>query len=207
MTPEPGPRPAPRPPADFDRREVPLLEVSEGTILYRIHRRSLGALFYHRDADPARLQRWDAPDASYGVCYLAFEDHIAFVETMLRDLTLDAVSEEDLDLRSLALIEVTKPLRLARMCNEHLWPMGADESSVQGSYDVTWDWSAAIHAHSVGADGICYRARHDASGYAVALFERARRQVRMLSSTGLTNPALASSVARWLDRYKVGLAS
>lgn len=200
------PGPPPRPPADIDQRPLPLHEVQAGTTLYRIHRTRFDPLYFGRQSDPARRQRWDSPDASYGVCYLAFQPYIAFAETLLRDVSLDAVHEDDVKVRSLALVEVDAPLRLVHMSGEHLRPLGADASVVQGSYDVTWEWSAALHAHPEVPDGIRYRARHDDSGLSIALFERAASAVRARTSVRLSDPAFAADLAGWLDRYKVGWA-
>lgn len=201
------PGPPPRPPADLGQRSLPLHDVAAGTPLYRIHRTRLDPLYFGREPDPARRQRWDAPDASYGVCYVAFESHTSFVETLLRDLSLDTVHQDDLKVRSLALLEVRAPLRLVEMNDQHLRPLGADGSVVQGSYDITWEWSAALHAHRERPDGIRYRARHDDSGFSMALFERARDEVRCLDSIPLSDPSLAAELARWLDRYNVGLTT
>jgi hypothetical protein len=176
-------------------------------MLYRIHRTALDPLHFGRALDSARRQRRDSPDASCGVCYLAFEGHIAFVETMLRDLDLDTVYQDDLAVRSLALVEVREPVRLVELHDQHLRPLGADASVVQGSYDVTWEWSAALHSHPNAPDGVQYRARHDDSGFSVALFERGNGKVRVLGSTTLLDPSLAPELAGWLDRYGVGLTT
>jgi hypothetical protein len=78
---------------------------------------------------------------------------------------------------------------------------------VQGPYAATWEWSAAFHAHPDAPDGIRYRARHDDSGFSVALFDRARDRVEPTSPVDLLDPAFAPELARWLDRYEVGLTS
>jgi hypothetical protein len=181
--------------------------VGAGTILSRIHRSHQAPLYFGRESNPERRQRWDASDASYGVCYMAQEGHIAFAETLLRDLDLEAVQERELAIRSLARLHVRAPLRLVAMHGQALRGLGADASVVQGPYDVTWAWSAALHAHPDAPDGICYRARHDDSGFSIALFERAGDRVEHLDSTGLLAPAHARELARWLDRYSVGLTS
>jgi hypothetical protein len=201
------PGPPPRPPADLAQRSLPLHTVPSATTLYRLHRTGLNALYFGRETDPARRQRWDSPNASYGVCYLAVESHIAFVETLLRDLDLDTVHQDDLEVRSLALVEAREPLRLVEMNDQHLRPLGADASVVQGSYDVTWNWSAEFHAHREAPDGIRYRARHDDSGFSVALFERASQKVHLLDSTPLVDRSLATELAGWPDRYNVGLTT
>lgn len=199
--------PPPLPPANLPRRTLAISSVGAGTILYRIHRSHQAPLYFGRESDPDRRQRWDAPDASYGVCYMAQESHIAFAETLLRDLELDAVQEAELAIRSLARLHVRTPMRLAAMHGKALRRLGADASVVQGPYDVTWLWSAAFQAHPDTPDGICYRTRHYDSGFSIALFERARDKVEHLDSVELLAPAHARELARWLDRYDVGVTS
>lgn len=201
------PGPPPRPPADLHARKLPLHEAPAGTLLYRIHRTRLAPLHFGRQHDPARRQRWDSPDAGYGVCYLAFEGHVCFAETLLRELELDTVHQDDLGVRSLARVELRAPLRLVEMNGEHLRRLGADASVVHGSYDTTWEWSAALHAHPEQPDGVRYRASHDDSGFSVALFGRAADRVHCTASTPLADPSLASELARWLDRYDIGLTA
>jgi len=201
----PGPPPAP--PADFGRRTLDTARLAAGVVLYRIHRSHHAPLYFARADDPTLRQRWDSPDASYGVCYMAEEAHIAFAETLLRDLTLDALPESELEVRSLARLRVRKPLRVVAMHGKPLRAQGADASVVQGPYPTAWTWSAAFHAHPDRPDGIRCRARHDDSGFSVALFERARDKVEHLDSVELLDPRLGRELAGWLDRYEVGLTS
>lgn len=197
----------PSPPADLAQRRLKTTTVPKGVVLHRIHRSHHAPLYFGRKNDPDYRQRWDAPDASYGVCYMAEDSHIAFAETLLRDLTLGAVPESELRVRSLARLRLRAPLRLVAMHGRALRSHGADASVVHGPYPTTWAWSAAFHAHPSHVDGICYRARHDDSGFGVALFERAREKVEPLESIELLDPTFARELARWLDRYEVGLTS
>jgi hypothetical protein len=201
------PGPPPRPPADLDRRALPLYEVRAGTVLYRMHRRRLGALFFGPRTDLNDRGRWDAPDDSFGICYLAEAAHTAFAETMLRELDRDQVSEVgDLAPRSLARLVVEQPLRLARMHGAGLRRMKATAAVVQGPYEITWEWSRAIHGHPEGVAGISYRARHDDDGLSIALFQREESALRSLDSTPLLDPSLAADLGAWLDRYDIGLS-
>jgi hypothetical protein len=201
------PGPTPTPPADIAERTLKIESVGAGAVLHRIHRSHRAPLHFGRDSDPDRRQRWDSPDAGYGVCYMAKEGHIAFTETLLRDLTLDAIPEAELEVRSLARLRVRSALRLVAMHGNALRVHGADASVVQGPYPVTWEWSAAFHAHPSAPDGICYRARHDDSGFSIALFEGAQSKVEHASSVELLDPVLARDLAQWLDLYEVGLTS
>lgn len=201
----PGP---PRlPPGDLVRRPLPLVPVAAGTTLFRIHRTGLGALHFGREADAAARQRWDAPDAGYGVCYLATAGHVAFAETLLRDLAIEAIPEDELRRRSLAEIETARPLRLVNLANEGLRRLRATASVVHGSYDVTWAWSAALHAHPDAPDGIRYRARHDDADFAVALFDRAADAVRERGTRELLSAEVLPLLGGWLDRYDMGIGS
>lgn len=91
---------------------------------------------------------------------MARAGHIAFAETLLRDLTLGVVHEAELAIRSLTLLRVLAPLRLVTMHGRALRADGADASVVHGPYTTTWAWSSAIHDHPGAPDGIYYRARH-----------------------------------------------
>lgn len=138
---------------------------------------------------------------------MAEEDHIAFVETLLRDLSLRDVSEAELAVRSLARIRVVSPLRLVAMHGKSLHAHGADAAVVQAPYPNAWEWSRAFHRHPSAPDGIYYRARHDDSGFSIALFERAAAKVAEVESTELLVPGFAGTLAEWLDRYDLGLSS
>lgn len=201
------PGPPPSPPANLARRTLRIHPLAAGVILRRVHRTRHAPLHFGRESDPGRRQRWDAPDASYGVCHIAEEGHIAFVEALLRDLTLDAIPEAELRIRSLARLRVRAPLRLVAMHGGGLRAHGADASVVQGPYRLTCEWSAALHAHPDAPDGIGYRARHDDSGLSLALFDRAHGKVEHVDSVELLDPIFAPELARWLDRYGVGLTS
>ena len=207
MSRRPPPGPPPSPPADLARRTLQIASLNAGVVLHRIHRSHHPPLYFGRESDPDRRQRWASPDASYGVCYMAAEGHIAFAETLLRDLTLDVIPEAELQVRSMARLRVRAAIRLVAMHGKALRAHGADASLVQGPYPVTWAWSAAFHAHPDAPDGICYRARHDDSGFSLALFERAQGKVEHLDSVHLLDPKSAHEVARWLDRYEMGLTS
>jgi hypothetical protein len=207
VNPPAAPGPPPTPPTGFGERKLKIASVDAGGVLSRIHRSHHAPLFFGRDRVPECRQRWDAPDASYGVCYMAEEGHIAFAETLLRDMTLDAIPEAELKVRSLARLRIRAPLRLVAMHGAALRAHGADASVVQGPYPITWEWSAAFHSHPSAPDGICYRARHDDSGFSIALFERAQDKVEHTGSIELLDPKLARVVAQWLDRYEVGLTS
>ena len=201
------PGPAPLPPPDLAHRTLPEVSIPAGSVFFRIHRSAHAPLYFGPRPSLHERMRWDAPDDSYGVCYFAAQDHGAFAETMLRDLSLDSVSAADLALRSLATIDVVEPIDLVQLHGHGLRSVGATAAVVHGSYDVTWAWSAALHAHPRSIDGVRYRARHDDSGFSIALFDRARAKVRTARSASLMVSSFAPTLARWLDRYGLGLVT
>ena len=200
------PGPIPLPPGDFDRRALAIRELPAETVLYRIHRTRVDVLHFGPRTNLAARGRWDAPDDSYGVCYLAEKGHTAFAETLLRELDREEISESgDLAPRSLAQVRVNRPLLVAWMHGPGLRRLKANASVVQGPYDTAGAWSHATHSHPRRVDGIRYQARHDDDDLSIALFERAHDAVTVLGSTSLLELALAAEVGSWLDRYGIGL--
>jgi hypothetical protein len=196
----------PRPPANLGQRELTLREIPARTVLYRIHRTNVGALYYGPRTDPEERGRWDAPDDCFGVCYLAERGHTAFAETLLRELDREELSEKgDLRPSSLARIRVQRPLVLARMHGSGPRRVKATAAVVHGPYEITWAWSKAIQAHPSQVDGIGYRARHDDDDLSIALFDRAADAIVVTDSLPLLDPALAAELGSWLDLYGIGL--
>src|SRR5262245_34466205 len=103
------PEPGPFPPADFERRELPIETIPAGSHLFRLHRTDLGPLFFGSTGD----NRFDDPTGRYGVCYLARTLEGAFAETCLRAVGSRLVAFSFLEARSCSEIEVTADLRLA----------------------------------------------------------------------------------------------
>jgi hypothetical protein len=178
-----------------------------GTILYRIHRTGLGAMYFGRTPDPDERQRWDSPDASYGVWYAGEPDYVAFAETLLRDVTLTSIPQDALTSRSFTEVRVSRDLTMVNFADAALFPLGADASAADAEYRVTGAWSAALHSHSQGVDGIRHRAPHDNSGISYAVFDRAADAFEPRSSVPLLSPQNAVRLGAWLDRYGLGLGS
>jgi hypothetical protein len=164
-------------------------------------------MYFGRTLDPDERQRWDSPDASYGVWYVGEPDYVAFAETLLRDLTLTSIPQDALLSRSIAEVGVRRDLTVVNFADAGLFPLGADASAADAEYRVTWAWSAALHGHPQGVDGIRYRARHDNSGISYAVFDRAADAFEPGPSVPLLSPQNAVRLGAWLDRYGLGLGS
>lgn len=180
-------RPAQRPaiPPTGSTWPLPLLLVDTGTLLYRLTR--VGR------PDPAffgrlRRYRFDAPfddpkdPRSYGVCYLGTTLACCLLEVLdpKRQTTTAHrfVTGAQVEAYYAAIATVDRPLRLAYLADDGLARLGIDQRHTAGDdYDLSGEWSAAIHAHGDRVDGILYATRHHNNLYAVALFDRAQGAV------------------------------
>ena len=117
------------------------------------------------------LNRFDAPDASYGVLYLGCDAHCAFVGTFAHASGTRTVTTAALKNRALSQLKPTRPLRLIDLAGSGaLVRIGVDSRLFAGDYQRAQLWSMALHDHPAKADGLLYPSRLDPSRRAVALF-------------------------------------
>ena len=200
-----GPGPPPLPPADLHARRLPIHTVERDWRFWRIHPADLSPLFFGPAKGLPPRGRWDAPDGAFRVCYLAEHSFAAFAECFLREPATILLQTEDLQARALTRVHVGSPLRLVTMHGHGLHAVGATAASCMGDYAISRAWAAALHGHPEAPDGIRYRARHDDDGFAIALFDRAKRKVKDGESAPLTDPSNVGYLAECLDRYGMGL--
>lgn len=183
-----------------------LVTLPTGSSLYRIYRNRPGpngrtaagdVLWFGPGDHRSPRHRFDAPDGSYGVCYLAREPAGAFVETFLRDPDLGAPGTRILAYSELASyqvvrVDVHRNLRLAQLRGPGLAWRGVTASvSTTIRYRETQELSARIHEESPQPDGIEYRCRHDNDRVAVALFDRTRTALEVAFETAASCVDLA----------------
>ncbi len=195
------PGPLPLPPADFARRELPIEVVPAGSRFLRIHRRGRAALHFGTGA----YGRFNAPDRSSGVCYVARDLEGCFVEVFLRAVGSTLVRESELAARVVSAIEARAELRLVEMRGRGLVRLGATSVVSSGGYDVAQAWAAAIWRHPATPDGILYHARHDDTRVCAALFDRCADRLGERLLGGLLDDR--RRLAEILDHYGVGLIS
>jgi len=94
---------------------LPLSRVRAGTRWLRIHPRNQSALWFGPAAGMPGVNRFDDPAERFRVCYLGTTIDICFAETFLRNQPVRILAFEDLELRSVAAIEITRDLRLAAL--------------------------------------------------------------------------------------------
>jgi hypothetical protein len=193
------PDPGPLPPLDFATRRLPTETIAAGSRLLRIHRSSVGPLFFGSTGG----NRFDDPVRTYGVCYFGTSIEGAFAETCLRAVGARFVALTFLDERSFAAVEVTSPLQVVSLHGPGLAQLGATSVVSSGAHALAQQWSQAIHDHPQAPDGIAYRSNHDNGELCVALFERCRATLHITGSRPIM--ANRAALAALLNHYNVGL--
>jgi len=160
---------------------------------YRTHRSDLDPLFFGRLV----RNRFDAPDKSFGVLYLAREPHGAFIETFGRDRDgFGVLGWSDLQSRSLTQVESREPLVLVDLSGAGL---------ARGDHSMSRSWSAALYRHPSSPDGIAYRCRHDPDRVAVAVFDRVAPRLSTIPLGRFSEWKLRSVLRHLLDAYELGV--
>lgn len=170
----------PLPPADVAGRTPRLATVPTEAVLHRFYSKRFGPIYYDRSL----LGRLNAPDGRYGVLYAAEHPGGAFAETFLRSpgrRTLDPVLQAS---KAYVTLDARRDMTVIVLDGPGLAILGATAEITHGGlpYDAPQAWSAALHAHSIGADGIAYSSRHDPHQTCYALFERSAAAVRERAS-------------------------
>lgn len=168
---------APAPPADIARRR-PLVETLPAHAeLHRFFSARHTPIHFDR-SDAGRL---NAPDQTYGVLYAAKARRGAFAETFLREPGRTLLPGDVVARKAYVRLTITRPLRLIRLAGPGLARLGATAEVVHGGppYAVPQAWSAVLRSHPMRADGIAYNARHDDEQLCYAIFDRARRAIKV----------------------------
>lgn len=166
----------PEPPPDIDKRELPVVTRPAGTRYVRIHRVSDGAVWFGWNAAANKfripINRFDAPDRSYGVLYAALTRDGSFAESVGRKPGAFR-SNDELALLAITTLALTRNLRLVDLHGgAAVGALGATGVVGVGPQSLARRWSKALHAHPEMPDGIEYRCRHNSDELAVALFDR-----------------------------------
>jgi len=192
----------PLPPPDIDQRRPENLLLGTGAIFHRFYTSAFDPTYFDR----GRGGRLNAPDGLFGVLYAAATRGGAFAETFLRVPGRTLLPPDLISSRAYVAFRVTRPLKLAKLTGSGLARVGATAEVTHGSlpYDIPQSWSAALHGHPGGFDGIAYTARHDDEELCFAVFERASDAIEEVERE-------IDLEADWfydlLDRYGLGLAA
>jgi hypothetical protein len=140
----------------------------------------------------------------FRVCYFGTTIDVCFAETFLRNPPIRILALEDLATRLVATVEVRRDLRVVALHGPGLARVGTTAKPASGDdYDLSQSWSRALWEHADEPDGISYRPRHDDSALCVAIYDRAKDGLAVVSEDSLTeDPQL---LARLLKRYDLAL--
>jgi hypothetical protein len=187
----------PEPPADINLRRLPLVRRMAGSRYVRIHRAADGPVWFGRDNATGvfrtPINRFDAPNRSYGVLYAAVARDGAFAEAIGRK---PRTFRSDTELAELAIttLVLARDLSLVDLHGgEAVGALGATGVVGVGPHSLARRWSQALHEHPDRPDGIEYRCRHNSDELAVALFHR----IGDASLTSETSVSLVSDLG-WL---------
>lgn len=191
----------PLPPLDLAKRTPELMTLPAGTNVYRFFTAKYEPIYFDRSRDG----RLNAPDATYGVLYVAKRSEGAFAETFLRSPGRTLIDTDLLARKAYVRLQLRSDLSLIKLAGPGLAVLGATAEIVHSGlpYDTSQIWSKALSQHPVNADGIAYNARHDDEELCYALFDRCK--------DGLFEAEKVSELDqewfwRLASRYKVGFA-
>jgi hypothetical protein len=158
--------------------KAPVVRITKGTVLYRVHGEARAARWYgRRDA----TSRWDDPDGDFGVLYLGRSPIGAFAETLLRTPADRDVLWSRAEQRRQAAFKSLELLQLAKLHGEGLaWFEVTAAQIAEADYSVPQGLSRRIHA-VFAVDGIQYRSRFDNDELCVALFDRADSKLELVA--------------------------
>ncbi len=186
----------PLPPENFNDRPLPISEYN--CTWYRLNPASFSsAIFFDRSG----RGRFDSPQASYGILYVAQEERGAFIETMGRALGIRTVSQIALQQRNLFEIESDRPLRIIDLWGANLSKMGMDARISSGNYEIARAWAEAIYNHPQKVDGISYHSRHDDTEICCGLFDRTATILKETNTGNLLDchEKLLAEILRYYD--------
>lgn len=145
-----------------------LVTLAAGTLVHRFYNAAFDPIYF----DQAQGGRLNSPDGSYGVLYVAERIEGAFAETFLRSPGNTLLARDFLSRKAYVRLRLATDLVLVQLHGTGLARLGATAEVTHGPlpYDNAQAWSAALHGHPSGVDGIAYRARHNDDEICYALF-------------------------------------
>jgi len=171
---------------------VRLSRIDAGVRLHRIHRPKHSALFFGPVGDAPHF-RYDAPDGSFKVLYVARTLETAFGETIVRTPETLYVLSSIVETRVRSELVTTRALKLYPLFDARVSAHGLSFTDLHGAdYLRTWALSAEIHS-TTGADGILYTSRFD-NRRCFALFDRASDGIAETTITGVAISAAHATV-------------
>jgi hypothetical protein len=191
----------PPPSPDLSSREVTLVEFSDR--IFRTHRIDRHPIFF----SDTRLNRFDAPDRSYGVLYAGRDPFCAFIETLARAAGTRIITTTELESQALSELKPTRALRLIDLTQSGtLVRIGADARLFSGDHEVAQCWSKALHDHPMETDGLLYPSRLDPARQCLALFsDRAPKMTELSRQSWYAPGSQRLLLAELMEHYSLEL--
>lgn len=183
------------------RSTIPIIAFDDP--VFRTHSISRKPVFYGKSGG----NRFDAPDASYGVLYAGRDIFCAFIETFANAAGSHIVTTTELNRKALSELKAARILQLVDLTQSGaLVRVGADASLFSGPHRTAQLWSKALHEHPCNADGILYPSRLDPLRHSIALFEdRAPKIVELNRQSWYAPGSLRLVLAEIMDHYNLEL--
>jgi hypothetical protein len=179
-----------------------LRKFAVGAIFSRIHSKADDPVFFGKTGG----NRFDSPDASFGVMYVGLDEHCAFIEVFGHNTGKNVVTRDALERRHISYLKTNRELNLVDLATSGgLARIGADAGLLSGSHEIAQRWSAALRHHPAKPDGLLYPARHDVARNACALFDLPPSAFQVTDAGSLLDPPNTHLPARILDTYDFGL--
>jgi hypothetical protein len=151
--------------------------------------------------------RFDAPNAEYGVLYVAADEYGAFIETFGHNTGIRRISRLDLESRRLSRVDVSRPLRLVDLSGTHLAQIGADNRLITSDYTIAQQWALAFFQHPQTPDGIYYPSRHDNEHMCAAIFDRTSSAITATPLGTLADLQFEDLLLKLLATYKFAFST
>lgn len=187
------------PPSDLYSRKLPTI-IKESP-WFRIHKTQHSGLYFGK----SKSYRFDDPQQQYGVMYAAVAPHGAFIETFGNQTGIRIISMSELAIRSISELICQQSLKLVDITGEGLAQIGADARLANGDHQLAPRWARQFWSHPENVDGIYYRARHDASQFCAAIFDREKSVFKIAKTQRCDSRKFSYVLADILAKYNFGL--
>jgi hypothetical protein len=183
-------------------KRVRAVVLAEGSILWRVHRREHGPLWFGPAAGSPPAGRFDAPGGEFGICYFGESVSVAVLETLVRGDRRHVLDRVQLEARAATSVSTNAPMRLLQFEGAGLVRLGIGaEQAHAASYADCQRMMVDVFLAHPAIDGVRYRSRWDNSLFCFALFDRAANKLnapdppRWLGESAVIGPTL--------DRYEL----
>jgi len=166
-----------------DYSQLRLKTVRKNTVFYRITKPGYPTPLYFNETKDGR---YNAPDGSYGVCYMADSVECAFAESIGHSVAVrfQPARVKLLDVSELRAVNVfqvkaTDTLRCVSLYSAGLPSLSLDNriNTSPPPYKTPQAWSKWIHESPNKPGGILYHSRHLPDGKCTAVFSRFERHL------------------------------